>query len=140
MPLTCATSKTTAGHIGRPPGSSQVSLTGHWIANSVGLRGFVPLLLPGKRTLGDCDAQVRFQERTEDAARFARRAHRTLSSAEASLLPGVDRGKTLDGIAATLRRAVLPARARVPRKPEAARDSLKRRLANAGERKSRGRD
>src|ERR1700690_4112048 len=135
---------TTPSHIGPIPcGTAAMSLTGHWGGISVGLRGFAPLSLSGNRPLGDCHAQVRpefqFEERTEDAARFPRRAHRTLSSAEAPLLPGLDRGQAFQGIAETLRRAVLPARARLSGKSERAGLAHQRQSANAREGKSRGR-
>ena len=75
-----AEAKSTGSHAHLKRYSYAEPLTGHWGGNSVGLRGFAPLLLAGKRALGDCDAQVRpevqFQERPEDAARFARRAYR----------------------------------------------------------------
>src|SRR4029077_609628 len=134
---------TTASHDGLQVCNFKLSLTGHWRSISVGLRGFAPLLLDGI-ALGDCDAQVRPERRREecaqDSARFARLADRTLSFAEASFLSGVDRGQTFEGIAATLRRAVLPARASVPRKPEAAGFAHERQLANNRKGESCGRD
>src|SRR6202042_2095901 len=104
----------TASHNGLRVCNFGVSLTGHSKSISVGLRGFAPLL---SGEIGDFDAQVRPEGRreecAEDAARFDRFADRALPLVEASFLSGLDRGHAFKGIPATLRRAVLPARARV---------------------------
>src|SRR5580700_4746927 len=114
--------KATDGHIGPAGRNAWTSLTGHLKSISVGLRGFAPLL-SGEIALGDCDAQVRPEREREECAqntaRFARFARRAISPAEASFLSSLDRGHAFEGIAATLRRAVLPARARISGKLEA---------------------
>src|ERR1700751_4452222 len=131
--------QTTAGHYVFGDHRKRASLTGHWGAISVGLRGFAPLL---SGEIGDCNAQVRPEGRrqkcAEDAPRVARFIDRTLSSSEASFLSGLDRGQTFQGIAATLRCAVLPARARVPGESEATGFPHERQFANFGERESGG--
>src|ERR1700746_2930069 len=130
----------TASDNGLPVCNFGVALTGHSKSISVGLRGFAPLL---SGEIGDFDAQVRpegrREEYAEDPARFDRFADRTLSFAEASFLSGLDRGHTFEGIVATLRRTVLPARARVSRELEAACLAHKRQLADTGEGESGGR-
>src|ERR1700758_566775 len=123
---------TTASHIGLQVCNFGLSLTGHSKAISVGLRGFAPLL---SGEIGDFDAQVRPEGRreecAEDAARFDRFADRALSSFEASFLSGLDRGHAFEGSVATLRRAVLSARARVSRELEAACFAHQRQPADA---------
>ena len=130
----------TASHNGLRGCNFGLSLTGHLKSISVGLRGFAPLL---SGEIGDFNAQVwpegRREECAEDAARFDRFADRALSPTEASLLSGLDRGHAFQGIAATLRCAVLPARARVSRESEAACFAHERQPADAREGESGGR-